>query len=130
MAAHNVVGAMGEWLVTRRLMAIGEVGESDRADLRIGDVDVEVKAARLTQVSQRCEGYQFCLTRDGRRGFDAEFLVLVCFDDELHEQATYVIPAEAVGDRRKTSVCLTETYEEQGLWAAYRDRWDLIAAVC
>jgi len=126
MAVHNMVGALGEYVVAARLAQFGDVLPSARADLRVGDLDVEVKAARRAKINQRLRGYQFCLARAGRRGLDADFLVMVCFDDEFRAAATFVIPAAEVGERRQTSVRLTEAYAEQGQWSPHRDRWDLI----
>lgn len=95
--------------------------------MRIGDLDVEVKSAQQTKINQRLRGYQFCLVRAGRRGFDADFLVMVCFDNDFRAAATFVVPATEVGSRHQTSVRLSEAYAQQGQWAPYLDRWDLIA---
>jgi len=52
VAKHNRVGRLGEQLVAERLAAFGEVEASDCADLRIGGIDVEVKAETYKQARE------------------------------------------------------------------------------
>lgn len=123
MAAHNQLGYRGERLVAERLAAIGEVGASPRADVRVGNVDIEVKTASPSMINRRRRGYQFCLRRDGRRGVRAEYVVCVCCG--ASSLAFFVIPAAVVGQRKKINVPVDLT-EYTGPWAEFLDRWDLI----
>jgi hypothetical protein len=120
MAAHNDLGAWGENLVRRTLEQVAPVGPGQRADLRCEGLEIEVKTARPSRSDRDRPNprYQFCLNREGRRGFRADVLVLV-----LAPVGTcYVVPAEEVPETRVLKLGPRSTR-----LAAYEERWEVLA---
>jgi hypothetical protein len=115
-------------LVAERVAAFGEIQESQRADVRVNGVEIEVKAASISKSAPTRRGYQFCVHRDGRRGVRAEFVVLTCFRQVGDPAAFFVIPAEEIEARKKLYLPV-DLDDYEGQWADYRDRWDLLVNV-
>jgi len=128
MAAHNDIGAYGETLVMERLAQIAPVAPGRVADVRFMDCEIEVKAARPSRYNGRYGdwGYQFSLRRPGHSELRAPVVVLVCLPLSSPEYTAFVIPADKLDGLAKVAVPLdVEGYE--GLWAPYRERWEVIA---
>lgn len=132
MAQHNDVGAFGEAYVASVLGAIGAVEFDSPADLRFEGVNLEVKTSRLTLCvvnrKGRWRGYQFCVHKRGHTAVEgrADFVILVCLSRERQDSPCFVIPAEQVGSRRKLALP-ADLDGYQGLWARYREAWELLA---
>jgi len=126
---HTELGAMGEVYVARMLEAVGlTVRRGGPADLVVEGVPVEVKAARFAPYKRGRRGYQFCLHRDGRRGVQAAVVVMLCYWRDDAEPVAFVVPAEAVGDRRKV-VIPGQPWTYSGRWARWYRRWETLADV-
>lgn len=128
MAEHTELGAWGEDLVLAMFREAGiEAQRGGPADLVIeGCIPVEVKTAKPSRYNGRRLGFQFCLERDGHTSLKGKAVVLVCVEDEQAE--FFIIPADAVGQRRKLGVGV-DVAQYKGRWAAFRDRWEVIAEV-
>ena len=128
MAAHNEIGAYGETLVMERLAQIAPVAPGRVADVRFMDCEIEVKAARPSRYNGRNGdwGYQFSLRRPGHSELRAPVVVLVCLPLTCPEYTAFVIPADKVAGLAKIAVPLNVA-EYEGIWAPYRERWEIIA---
>lgn len=126
---HNELGAMGELHVARLLAEAGlSVQFGGPADLLIEGAPVEVKAARPRPYRAGYTGYQFCLHRDGRRGVQAAVVVLLCYWSDSDDPVAFVVPAEAVGERRKV-VIPGQPWTYAGRWSRWYGRWETLADV-
>jgi hypothetical protein len=127
MAAHNDIGAYGETLVMERLAQIAPVAPGSMADVLFMNCEIEVKTARPSRYNgKRSLGYQFSLRRPGHSEVRAPVVVLVCLPLSSPEYTAFVIPAEKLEGLAKVAVPLDiEGYA--GLWAPYRERWEVIA---
>jgi len=127
MAIHNDFGKWGEQYVAEQLARIAPVTAGEAADLRLGDVEIEVKTARPSLCDERgAVGFQFCLHRAGRKGVQGQVVVCLCVRPKALKVTAFVIPVTALGTRRKVRLPLdVEGYE--GIWARYRDAWDVLA---
>jgi len=127
MAAHNDLGIFGEVYVAEMLRAAGLGGVSlgGPADVIAEGLTVEVKTSRPTSYRGRgSRGFQFLLEKDGHTSIKGDVVVLVCVGPR-GGLVCYVIPAEAIGSRRKIGVPLN-VQEYGGLWAPYLEAWDVI----
>jgi hypothetical protein len=124
------LGATGELYTMRLLQSAGlRVEAGGPADLLADGIPIEVKAARPGPYRTRgYTGYQFCLRRDGRNGLQGRVVVLLCYWHETAEPVAFVIPAEALGKRRKV-VIPGQPWTYAGAWARWYQRWETIADV-
>lgn len=127
MAEHTQLGAWGEDLVLAMFHQAGiEAQRGGPADLLIeGGIALEVKTAKPSRYDGRRLGFQFCIDRAGHTSLKAAAVVLVCVGDAGIE--FFIIPAREVGNRRKLGVGV-DVAEYKGRWAAFRNRWEIIAA--
>ncbi len=128
MAAHTELGAWGEALIVEMFRQVGiEAQRGGPADLLIeGGIALEVKTAKPSKYDGKHSGFQFCIDRAGHTSLKAAAVILVCVGDAGPE--FFIIPAREVGNRRKLGVGV-DLAEYKGRWAAFRDKWDVIAEV-
>jgi hypothetical protein len=123
MAHHNEIGAWGEEIVAQQLESIASVSPGQRADLNFMGIEIEVKTATLSKYNGRHPGYQFSIRREGHSTLRAPVLILICAKPDPD---FFIIPADVVGERRKLGLP-ANLDDYNGLWAPYRNRWDLLA---
>ena len=126
MSAHTELGAWGEAYVAALLAQVAPVEPAQRADLRWMGLEIEVKTARPTKPTDhhhRRPRYQFLLRKRGHSEQRGDVVILVLADTRI----CYVLPAAVVGARRK--LVLPVQARKDGLWAEYRERWDLLAGL-
>jgi hypothetical protein len=128
MAEHTQLGAWGEDLVLAMFHQAGIVAQrGGPADLVIeGGIALEVKTAKPSRYNGRQAGFQFCIEKAGHASLKAAAVVLVCVGDGATE--FFIIPAREVGNRRKLGVGV-DLAEYKGRWAAFRNKWELLAEV-
>jgi hypothetical protein len=94
------------WRTTR-------TAHNEHFDLWCEGVRVEVKAARWN------DRYQANL-----RANDADVLLFGCQNGRVH---WFVIPWEALGDRRNLAIWSEDPEAYAGRWARFRDAWGVVA---
>lgn len=125
------LGAIGEHYTAQVLRSVGlDVEHGGPADLLAEGMPIEVKAARPAPYRKGgYRGYQFCLTKPGHTDHTkAAVCVLLCFWRDGQDPVAFVIPSEAIGDRRKV-VIPGQPWTYTGRWARYYRRWETIADV-
>jgi len=127
MAEHTQLGAWGEDLVLAMFHQAGIAAQrGGPADLVLeGGIALEVKTAKPSRYNGRRWGFQFCIQRDGHTSLKAAAVVLVCAGEDGIE--FFIIPAHQVGQRRKLGIG-ANLAGYTGRWAAFRNRWEVIAA--
>ena len=125
------LGTIGELWVMRQLRAAGlEVEQGGAADLLADGLAVEVKAARPRPYRRGRRVYQFCLSKPGHTDHGkAEIVVLLAYWDTASDPVAFVIPAGALGDRRKVTIPNSQPWLYSGRWSRYYRRWEVIADV-
>jgi hypothetical protein len=120
-------GLFGEEYVMHLLHGLGiHCEHSHQADLKTGQVTIEVKASHLTQCDRHHgKRFQFCLWREGHTDFDADFLVCLCCPDGQLVTDTYIIPRAHVDHKHKLIIW---PGDYQGKWLPFHDAWNLIIA--
>lgn len=117
------LGILGELYVTRMLSSAGILTcKGGLADLLADGVRVEVKAARRSQYARGKRGYQFCLHAPGRKGFQGDVLVLLCYWKMGQDPGAFIIPASDVGQRKSITIC-GQPWTYAGRWAPFYDDW-------
>ena len=120
-------GQLGELHVMRILSEAGILTHwGGVSDLLAGGVPVEVKAARQTEYSKGKRGYRFCLCSPGRKGFQGDVLVLLCYWNMNQPPGVFVIPAHDVGRRRSITIP-GQPWTYGGKWSGFYDDWGALA---
>lgn len=125
------LGAMGEYYAAQVLRSVGlRVDFDGPADLLAEGVPVEVKAARPAPYRKGgYRGYQFCLTKPGHTDHSkAAVVLLLCYWKPGADPVAFVIPSDAIGDRRKV-VIPGQPWTYSGQWSRYYRRWETVADV-
>ena len=120
------LGALGEYHIAQRLRFAGKQVKFDGpADLLVDGKAVEVKTARLRQYrTGRRLGYQFCLTKQGHTDHTkASVVILLCWESFT----VFIIPVEYIGERCKITIPVENPTRYNGLWSAWRERWEILA---
>lgn len=133
MAAHNELGAFGEYAVEVILRKADiDVRRGKPADLICNGVPVEIKTARPTHYNGRAVGFQFSLRRDGHSDVRAPLVICVCvfnsedlFDSELD---FFIIPSRDIEGLRGVAIH-KNTAAYNGRWARYRQNWSVLEEV-
>jgi hypothetical protein len=123
MARHTELGAWGEDLVRQRLEAVAPVDAGERADLRVEEIEIEVKTScpSRSDRDRRRPRYQFCLRREGHHtDMHGDVLVLVL----APEGTCYVLPREVVPDVR-----ILRLGPQTERWESYREAWWVLADI-
>lgn len=124
MGVHNDTGTLGEHLVATHLRQVAPVQAGQAADLRMLDVEIEVKTARPSLYNGHTLGYQFLLRKPKHTDFrKSDVLVLLCLDSACEPVAVYVVPTANLRNRTKLTIPLSLDTR----LATYRNRWDVIA---
>jgi len=124
---NKFTGDLGEEMVYNELCARGYAVEYDvPADLLVNGVPVEVKTAHVSNYrSERGDGYQFCIWREGHCKVQAPVIVLVCLTDS--GATFFVVPSDSIGNRRKIVISHPEPEKYRGKWMCFLEKWDVIA---
>ncbi len=126
------LGAMGEAYTAQILKQAGlQVEHGGPADLVADGVAIEVKAARPSAYrADGRRGFQFCLRKAGHTDArKAAAVVLLCWWEPTRDPVAFVIPAEALGDRRKVVIPGRQPWVYGGRWARWYGRWEVLADV-
>lgn len=125
------LGAMAEAHTAYLLAGAGfTVEQGGPADLVVEGIPVEVKAARRRPYRKGgYQGYQFSVWRPGHTDHRrAAVVVLWCYWHPTRPPVAFVIPAQAIGDRRQL-VIPGDPWTYSGQWSRYYQRWEGIADV-
>jgi len=126
------LGRMGEVYVARLLEVAGlRVSWGGPADLLVEGVPVEVKAARPRRYRGDGRlGFQFCLSKPGHTDHRrAAVVVLLAWWDPQADPVAFVVPSARLGDRRKVVIPRAQPWLYEGLWARWREGWEVLADV-
>lgn len=134
MAEHNLLGQLGEYIVSRILGQIADVKPGQVADLRLAGTEIEVKTAKPSLYNGSDFGFQFCIRRVGHAELRAPVVILVCVHDAAIGLASpldfFIIPAAEIGDQHKLVIYYHEDMAKyQGRWSPWYQNWEVLANV-